>query len=149
MTKNTEIIAAENTNEFVVAGNENFINTFDLSSNKGKMATINAVNNSEPLANHMNEALKICDCVTMPGIRRGRNGMPDTPCINSHLIDVDGISYFSQSDGVARAIQMFASCWDDFGKNSTEEGYLELVCIAKPLPNGNTLKTLVFASELA
>ena len=121
-----------------------FINTFDFTSNEGKMKVVNATNNSVPLKDYMDKELHICDCVTMPGIRKGRNGMPDTECKNIHLIDVDGISYFSQSDGVARAVQMFAAMWPDFGKNSTEEGYLAIKCISQELPNGNTLKTLVF-----
>ena len=120
-----------------------FINTFDLSTNEGKMKVVNATNNSVPLKDYMDEELHICDCVTMPGIRKGRNGMPDTDCTNTHLIDENGVSYFSQSDGVARAIRMFAAMWPDFGK-STDEGYLAIKCVAQELPNGNTLKTLVF-----
>ena len=121
-----------------------FINTYDLSTNEGKMKVVNATNNSVPLKDYMDTELHIVDCVTMPGIRKGRNGMPDTECKNVHLIDVDGVSYFSQSDGVARAVQMFAAMWSDFGKNTTPEGYLAVKCIAQELPNGNTLKTLVF-----
>ena len=120
-----------------------FINTFDLSTNEGKMKVVNATNNSVPLKDYMDVELHICDCVTMPGIRKGRNGMPDTDCTNTHLIDENGVSYFSQSDGVARAIRMFAAMWPDFGK-STDEGYLAIKCVAQELPNGNTLKTLVF-----
>ena len=47
-------------------------------------------------------------------------------------------------EGYARAVQMFAAMWPDFGKASTSEGYLRIKCIAQTLPNGNTLKTLVF-----
>ena len=120
-----------------------FINTFDLSTNDGKMKVVNAVNNSVPLKDFMDTELHIVDCVTMPGIRKGRNGMPDTECKNVHMIDENGVSYFSQSDGVSRAIQMIAAMWPDFGK-STETGYLALKCVAQELPNGNTLKSLVF-----
>lgn len=120
-----------------------FINTFDLRTNAGKMAVVNATNNSVPLAQNMDKELHIVDCITMPGIRKGRNGMPDTECKNVYLIDDKGVSYFSQSDGVAKAVQMFAALWPDFGK-TTDEGYLAIKCIAQELPNGNTLKTLVF-----
>ena len=119
-----------------------YINTFDIQSDDGKIKVINSVNNSVPLKDYMDEELHIQDCITMPGIRKGRNGMPDTNCTNTHLIDVNGVSYFSQSDGVARAIQMFAALWPDFGK-STELGCLRIKCVAQDLPNGNTLKTLV------
>ena len=135
------IMETENVNFAIPTG---FINTFDLSTNEGKMKVVNATNNSVPLKDYMGVELHICDCVTMPGIRKGRNGMPDTECKNTHLIDVDGISYFSQSDGVARAVQMFAAMWPDFGKHTTDEGYLKVACTSQELPNGNTLKTLVF-----
>ena len=134
-------------NNAVVENNNQsgFINTFDLDSNEEKMKVINAVNASVPLKDYMDKELHIMDCITMPGVRKGRNGMPDAPCTNTYLIDVDGVSYFSQSDGVARAVLMFAAMWPDFGKNSTDVGCLALKCVAQELPNGNTLKTLVFA----
>ena len=50
-----------------------FINTLDLSSNEGKIATVNAINSAEPLNNHVGEIIKVVDCITMPGIRKGRN----------------------------------------------------------------------------
>lgn len=135
--------AVAKTNNVDFAIPTGFINTFDLSTNTGKMKVVNATNNSVPLKDFMDKELHICDCVTMPGIRKGRNGMPDTECTNTHLIDVDGVSYFSQSDGVARAIMMIAAMWPDFGKAS-DTGYLALKCVAQELPNGNTLKSLVF-----
>lgn len=138
---NTELANTENVNFAIPTG---FINTYDLSTNEGKMKVVNATNNSVPLKDYMDKELHIVDCVTMPGIRKGRNGMPDTECKNVHLIDVNGVSYFSQSDGVSRAVQMFAAMWPDFGKETTANGYLAVKCIAQELPNGNTLKTLVF-----
>lgn len=135
------IVNSENVDFNIPTG---FINTYDLSTNEGKMKVVNATNNSVPLKDYMDKELHIVDCVTMPGIRKGRNGMPDTECKNVHLIDENGVSYFSQSDGVSRAVQMFAAMWPDFGKTSTDEGYLAIKCIEQNLPNGNTLKTLVF-----
>ena len=128
--------------EFVIP--TGFINTFDLSSNAGKMNVVNATNNSVPLKDYMDTEIHVVDCITMPGVRKGRNGMPDSECKNVYLIDENGVSYFSQSDGVSRAVQMFAAMWPDFGKQTTDEGYLAVKCIAQKLPNGNTLKTLVF-----
>ena len=123
-----------------------YINTFDMSTIEGKMTVINAVNQTESLNSHVGEILKINNCITMPGVRKGRNGAPDTECQNTILIDVDGVSYFSQSDGVARDINLIASVFKDFGKN-TNPGYLELVCISRDLPNGNSLKSIVFNQE--
>lgn len=138
---NNDIIKTDSANFDI----PNYINTFDLSTNEGKMGTVNATNNAVPLAQNMDKELHVCNCITMPGIRKGRNGMPDTPCKNVYLIDTDGVAYFSQSDGVARAVQMFAALWPDFGKQTTDEGYIAMKCISQELPNGNTLKTLVIA----
>ena len=80
--------------------------------------------------------------MTTPGIRKGRNGMPDVECQNTYLIDVNGNAYFSQSDGVARSLQMFVALYPDFGKSS-EKGCVEIKCIEQPMNNGNTLKTLI------
>ena len=119
-----------------------YVNTFDLETEEGKTSVLKAYNSAEPLNNHVDETLKICDVMTTPGIRRGRNGMPDMPCQNTYLIDVNGVAYFSQSDGVARSLQMFVALYPDMGKSS-EKGCVEIKCIEQPMNNGNTLKTLI------
>lgn len=139
-TTNSNAIANAETNNFAVP--TGFINTFDISTNEGKNAVLKAYNGSVSLNAHVGEELHICDCITMPGIRKGRNGAPDMQCQNTYLIDTDGIAYFSQSDGIARSVQMFAALYPDFGK-STEDGYLSLVCVSQELPNGNTIKNLI------
>lgn len=141
---NNELATYENDNQIAAqaAVESPLICTVDANDNAGKTTIYNAVNNAEPLNSHMNEDLMICDCITERGIRRGRNGMPDQPCVNTYLIDVDGVAYFSQSDGVARSVYTLVTLWDDFGK-STDAGYLMLRCIEKPLQNGNTVKNLV------
>lgn len=131
---------AQQNNDFAIP--TGFINTCDIETEEGKKKVMNAYADSESLANHVGEALKICDCMTTPGIRKGRNGQNDMECQNTYLIDVDGKSYFSQSDGVARALQMIAALYPKFGKDS-EKGYLEIACKENTLPNGNSLKTLV------
>lgn len=144
---NTEITTINNESDVNFNIPIGFINTLDLSTNAGKIATVNAMNNSEPLNNHVGEILKVVDCITTPGIRKGRNGAPDTECVNTHLIDIDGNVYFSQSDGVARSIRSFAALWPDFGKGTTVEGFLPMVCKNIELPNGNTLKTMVIVED--
>ena len=143
-TETQAIVSSENIDFNIPTG---FINTFDLNTNEGKMKVINAVNASVPLKDYMNTELHIVDCITMPGIRKGRNGMPDVECKNTHLIDENGVSYFSQSDGVARAVQMFSALWSDFGKKTTPDGYLRIMCKEQLLNNGNTLKTLVIVED--
>lgn len=137
--KNDAAITASD-NEFDIP--TGFINTFDLNTDEGKTSVLKAYNAAEPLNNHVGEVLQICDVMTTPGIRKGRNGNPDQTCQNTYLIDIDGNAYFSQSDGVARSLQMFIALYPDMGKSS-EKGCVELVCTEQEMNNGNTLKTLI------
>ncbi len=119
-----------------------FVNTLDLETDEGKNLALKAYGSADSLNNHVGEVLKISDVMTMPGIRKGRNGQNDKPCQNTYLIDTEGNAYFTQSDGVANSLQMFVALYPEFGK-STAEGYIALSCVERPMPNGNTLKTLV------
>ena len=139
ITKTNQAIEAQ-ANDFAIP--TGFINTCDITTDEGKKKVMNAYADSESLASHVGEVLKICDCMTTPGIRKGRNGQNDMECQNTYLMDIDGNSYFSQSDGVARALQMIAALYPTFGKD-TEKGYIEIACKENELPNGNSLKTLV------
>lgn len=121
---------------------EGYINTYDLTTTEGKMATIQHLNDTKPLKHTVGEVLDVCDVITEPGVRRGRNGMPDTACQNTYLITKDGESYFSQSDGVARSIRTICTMFPDMGKGS-EKGCISLALKETALENGNTLKTLV------
>lgn len=122
---------------------EGFFNTCDITTDDGKHATVNAINGAVSLKDYEGQPLNICDCIVMPGIRKSRDGGEDKPCKNVYLIDVDGKAYFSQSDGVAHSVQWIAALWPDFGKNTTDDGFVTLYLKAQELPNGNTLKTLV------
>lgn len=144
MTENITAITAADETAIDFAPVQGFINTCDLSTLNGKMRSANAINSAVSLNDHVGEVLCIVDVITMPGARKGRNGQPDTPCQNTYLIDIDGTTYFSQSDGVKRSINttlsIFKTC--DAGK-----GYLPLACKSDVLPNGNTIKTLVIVDD--
>lgn len=136
------------TNEImaVPAGNDynavnGFFNTLDLSTLEGKRASVNAYNSAESLNKHVGEVLQIVHAFTAPGVRAARGNGEDVPCQNTYLIDAEGNAYFSQSDGVARSINMIASVFGEF-KLSDECPYLPIACKESVLPNGNTLKTL-------
>lgn len=138
----TTEIAAINSNDIEVVNSvEGYINTFSMDTIEGRMATINAYNSAVSLSKHVGSVLEICDCITMPGIRKGRNGQLDTSCQNTYLIDTAGIAYFSQSDGVKNSINVIAAMFPDFGK-SFPQGCLQLVCKEQELDNGNTIKSI-------
>ena len=135
----TAAVTVSDTNFAIPTG---FVNTFDITSDEGKKAVLTAYNAAQSLNDHMDEVLHICDVITMPGIRKGRNGMPDVECQNTYLIDTDGVSYFTQSDGVKRSLNLFVALYPDFGKSS-EKGCIDLKCIEQVLSNGNSIKSLI------
>lgn len=142
-----EIVKNDQTQEIqAVSMVEGYINTFPIDTVEGKIATINAYNAAVSLKDYVGVVLHICDVITMPGIRKARSlDQVDTHCQNTYLIDTEGKAYFSQSDGVAKSINVIAAMMPDFGKSS-ELGYLPLACTETQLANGNTLKQIVVVS---
>lgn len=140
-TDNNEIMPAVNM-EQVMSANGNMINTMNLATIEGKVNTLNALNNAISLKEAKDTVLDICDCITMPGTRKGRNGAPDTDCQNTYLIDTEGNAWFTQSDGIARSVRMIAMMFPDFGK-TMDDKCLHVKVEAKELSNGNTIKSLV------
>ena len=116
-------------------------NTVDMSSFEGAMQVANAINNSTSLndfvAKNPDAALIVVDMVVTPGVRKGRNGMPDTPCDDTRLILADGTALMTQSSGIARSARFIAGlCAAEL-----HNGLLIKVHEQK-LPNGNSIKTL-------
>lgn len=142
-----EIVKTATTQEIqAVSMVEGFINTLPIDTVEGKIATINAYNAAVSLKDYVGVVLHICDVITMPGIRKARSlDQMDMQCQNTYLIDTEGKAYFSQSDGVAKSINVIAAMMPDFGKNS-DLGYLPLACTETLLSNGNTLKQIVIAN---
>lgn len=131
------------------AVNDNVIYEFSSVRDDDIMAqaiVYNALTNAESLARVGDTTLQIVDIVLTKGVRRGRGGQPDTACTNSYLIDVNGAAYFSQSDGVASSVRALIRAFrldkTDIRK-TFPNGYIPLKCVDKPLPNGNTRKSLV------
>lgn len=119
-----------------------YINTLDLSTRTGKLATVNAYNNAESLNQYDGEWLEVCDAITTPGVRRSRQaGVPPVPCTNTYLITKDGNAYFSQSDGIADSITFLHGIFPDLGK-SDPDGCLMMQVVEVPTNGGNTLKRL-------
>ena len=140
MADNTDMIPSVDAAK-VLSGIVVEINTLNTDTFDGKITALNALNNAVSLKDAANP-LKICDCIALPGVRKGRNNTADTECQNTYLIDIDGNAYFTQSDGIARSVRMIYMLFPDFGKSS-DVGYLKVRVVEKKLPNGNTIKALV------
>ena len=146
MSENTEtaIVVQPVEESRALTTSQGFVNTCDISTRQGKLTVIKAVNNAQSLADvPEGTVIDVCDIVTKPGIRKARDPrLPNTPCINTYLIDTAGNAYMSQSDGIAQSAEFIVSAFPDMGKNDPE-GCVPLFVKVTPLPNGNTVKSLV------
>lgn len=122
---------------------DGYINTLDLSTDRGKQLTIAAYNGAVSLAKEAPEIINLVDVITIPGTRQARsiNDIP-TPCTNTYLITAEGQCFFSQSDGIADSISMICALYPDLNKAS-DAGYLRVKVSEIVTNNGNTLKRLV------
>lgn len=120
---------------------QGFICTFDMTDDTEKAMAIKVYNDAQPLSQHVGEVIKLVNVLTAPGVRKSRiAGVDDQECQNTYLVDVDGNAYFSQSDGVARSVNMLVSAFPELDYKG--QGYIEVVCTEKQLSNGNTMKTI-------
>lgn len=128
--------------ETKTTGNEIY-NTLALKDSlESKVKAANALNSSLSLSEFEGVVIKMTDCILMPGVRKSRNAnVPDASCTNTYIIDIDGKSYFSQSNGVARSIKSFVGIFN--GEFDLGDGYLPVCLVSEKLTNGNTLKSLV------
>lgn len=123
-----------------IATPNNYVNTVSMDTFAGKMAVANAVNSALSLNDIANngEVIEVTDIITTPGVRKSRDPrLPDVPCVNTYLIDTAGNAYMSQSDGIARSAEMLVALQIFDGRES-----VDMVVDARPLPNGNTVKSL-------
>lgn len=124
---------------------QHFNSTIQLESTQDKNRVLRALNMAESLAQAVPAGVpfEICDVFQTPGTRRSRiEGVDDFPCTNTYLLTPDGHAYMSQSDGIARSIDMLLAIYPQCGRD-TERGSLTVMVHSKDLPNGNSLKSIV------
>ena len=125
-----------------VVNNTVIFQTFAISTPSDMAKIANAINSPDSMADiPAGVTMNVCDIICSHGMRKGRNGMPDTPCINTVLLLEDGTSLFTQSDGIARSIGTIVSLFPDCGRSQGLK-FLPMIVEEKQLRNGNTLKTI-------
>lgn len=151
MSDNTELATIETANADLVpvaSAPASLASTISGSSAADKARVFNATSGAISLSNAAKDpdfVIDVVDIFQTQGVRKSRNPMlPDTPCVNTYLLTVDGETYMSQSDGIARsAIDLVSEhMFPDCGKSS-EDGCLHLGVKTKVLENGNTVKSLM------
>lgn len=136
-----EIMAMQSNNQ------QTLPSTITMESAHDKNRALRALNASESLAEavQVGQPFDVVDIFQTPGLRRSRiEGVNDTPCVNTYFLLTDGRSLMSQSDGIARSVNMLLSpvMYPDCGR-STEKGFLTLAVTERKLSNGNTIKSVV------
>lgn len=139
-TENTAITTEDTFNQ--AASMTIYNSTFNQDDKAGKIQVINAFNDAVSLNDHMGEVIQLANVIQTSGVRKGRNGMPDTECVNTYLVDADGQAYFSQSDGVAKSVNMIVQAFDDLATDP-----LAVACTAQELANGNTIKRITIVTD--
>ena len=121
-----------------------FVNTCDLSTRAGKIASAKAVTGALSLNDvPAGSVIDVRDIITMPGVRKSRDPrLPNVPCVNTYIIDTEGRAYMSQSEGIAQSAALLTATFPDMGK-SDPEGCVPVYVQVTPLDGGKTYKTLV------
>lgn len=119
-----------------------FICTVDLSTLDGKMELAKALNGAVSMRDKVGEILRVENIVTTQGVR-SRTG---EACVNSYFICDDGNVYFTQSDGIARALKVLTAIFTDpVTKEFTSPISMGVgfQVTETTMDNGNTLKSVI------
>lgn len=119
--------------------------TITLDTTHDKNRALRALNSASSLANVIRpdqDVFDVVDIFQVPGIRRARQeGASDIPCKNTYFLLADGQALMTQSDGIARSVDMLLALYPDCGRSS-EKGCITLAVHEEKLPNGNTIKSV-------
>lgn len=134
-------------NQLAIFGNNQtqLHSTITLDTMHDKNRALRALNSATSLANVIvsdRDTFDVVDVFQVPGIRRARQeGASDVPCRNTYFLLADGQALMTQSDGIARSVDMLLSLYPDCGR-STEKGCITLAVHEEKIPNGNTVKSV-------
>lgn len=140
MNENIEIVPQVDATA-IAAQNSSMISTINTGTMQDRITVYNALNNAQSLATADDAVLSIANIILMPGTRKGRNGQPDTECINTYLIDTEDNAWFTQSDGIARSAKSLITMFFSVGLVS-KDNPLAVKVMEQKLQNGNTIKSL-------
>lgn len=119
-----------------------YICTLDIETIEGKIALANAINGATSMRDKVGDILPVKDIVTTKGIR----SRTSEECTNTYLICDDDNVYFTQSDGIARAVEVIVACFTDkktLQFTSPVDLGVGLQVKETVMASGNTLKTVV------
>lgn len=116
------------------ADNYRYICTMDNSTFEGKRAIVNARSSALSLHDRGAEPLTVIGAYIAPGVR-SQNGQK---CANVYLFGKDGMTYFSQSQGIYQSVLDIYDMFPDF---NAPDG-ITVVVKKTSLGGGRTTKSL-------
>lgn len=114
---------------------------FPVEGYQGVKKMFNVLNNSESFADSKKTELELSGLVIKPGERVDPIDGTITPCEFAIMVDVEGNSYFSQSDGIADSVENLISTFNSMG-GWPEGETVKVRLVTIPLEKGKTLKKL-------
>ena len=112
--------------------------TFSTEGMKGSKRLFSATNSAELLREYMETPITVADIVFSPTVITNETGETDT-VLGTYIIDKDGNSYVSSSNGVARSAMQILS---QFGMPDTWDEDLSVVCRESNTAKGRRFKFL-------
>lgn len=88
-------------------GAMSFYSTLDQTDPAAKLAMVDAVTNSEPLADHLRETINLKDFILQATTMIDEKTGEEQPILRVILIDADGSAYHAISDGLFRSLQTY------------------------------------------
>lgn len=110
--------------------------TVPMETTQEKLRVFALTSNPELLKDHDGEILSVIGWIVETGYR-ARGDVQET-CVNTTLFTDDGHAYFTQSNGVANAMQRLRPIFPN-----GPAGILKLKSTKVAMKNGNTVRTLV------
>ena len=151
MSENTEITRVEAATALTVNGfadnitrhvsEEGYFATFPTDDMAGRRKLFNATQSAKLLREFMNTPLDVVDIVFAPTTITDEEGFSNT-VMGVYLIDADGASYVSSSQGVCKSA---ATILAQLGNPAEWEGPLTVICTETNTARGRRFKSLRLA----
>ena len=110
--------------------------TVPMETTAQKLKVFALTSNPELLKDHDDEIIDVIGWIVEQGYRARTDGQDS--CINTTLFSADGHAYFTQSNGVANAMQRLRPIFPN-----GPDGILKLKSSKVAMKNGNTVRTLI------
>jgi len=122
--------------------NMSFYSTMDSSDPATKMALLQAITESEPVADHLRETINLKNFALQSTTMIDTDTGEEVPILRTILIDADGTAYHAISDGLFKSLQVYTGL---LGHPSTWEAPVPVIVDEKRGRSGYRFMTIKLA----